>query len=78
MGATYSRPSVSVLSCAPNIISSSRSKKIISSQITAARMTEPITEAVKYSLDFLSCPCSLPRIVLNITEPPMPINRPKL
>ena len=54
MGATYSRPRVRVLSFAPNMVSSSLSKKIISIHIIAARMTEPVTEAVKYSLDSFS------------------------
>ena len=76
IGSTYSRASVSVLSCAPKTTSSSLSNKIITSQMIAARTTEPITDAVKYSLDLLISPSAFPLIVLKRTDPPIPIRSP--
>ena len=46
--------------------------------VIAARTTEPITDAVKYSLDCFVWPASFPRIALNSTDPPNPIKRPRL
>ena len=68
----------SSVSSAPKNISSGRSKKISPSHASAARMTEPMTEAVKYRLSSPSALMPLPRFVLKITLPPMPMRSPKL
>ena len=45
---------------------------------SAARMTEPMTAAVKYCSSSPSALMPLPRFVLKITLPPMPMRRPML
>ena len=77
-GSTYSLASVSVLPCAPNMTIRFLSKKIMISQMAPARITDPITDAVKYSFDSPMLPSALPRTVLNRTDPPIPIRRPRL
>lgn len=44
----------------------------------AARTAAPRMETVKYSLERRVWPSPFPQIVLNRTDPPMPISRPRL
>ena len=78
IGATYSRASGSRLSDAPKNRRRASSKKAIATQTNTAKTIEPITDAVKYSLDCRNFSCPWPRKALNRTEPPMPISRPML
>ena len=49
----------------------------VATHARTASATEPITEAVKYSFSFPPL-FALPRFVLKITLPPMPMRRPRL
>ena len=68
----------SSVSSAPKNIKSGRSKRISPIHASAARMTEPMTAAVKYWSSSPSPLMPLPRFVLKITLPPMPMRRPRL
>ena len=66
------------VSSAPKNVKSGRSKRISPIHASAARMTEPMTTAVKYCSSSPSALMPLPRFVLKITLPPMPMRRPML
>ena len=68
----------SSVSSVPKNIRSGRSKRMSPTHASAARMTEPMTAAVKYWSSSPSALMPLPRFVLKITLPPMPMRRPML
>ena len=74
----YRCAKASNVSSAPKNVKSGRSKRISPIHASAARMTEPITAAVKYCSSSPSPLMPLPRFVLKITLPPMPMRRPRL
>ena len=78
MGSTYRCASGSRVSSAPKSNNSCLSKKITASQVRPASSAVPNTAAENSSLERRSLPEDSPRSVLNSTDPPMPMSRPRL